>query len=86
MKFKVGDRVKIISNPGCLNIGDIGIITKIHPREEFYPYTVTRKDDFHDAFLDKELDYIKIKDTKIGRKLNQGKIDRIESGWIYLNG
>ena len=32
------------------------------------------------------LEYIRIKDTKIARKMNKNNIGKIEKGWIYLKG
>ena len=87
-KFKIGDTVTLkvnsrwndgeIHNP----IGICGIITSIE--DEVLGINVIWKNGETAYYDHKDLKCPRIKDTKIARKMNQNRIDKIEEGWIYL--
>ena len=85
MKFKVGDivtKVKESVNVGYGNLykGGIDTITHINNGQDSGQLTLKNHGNGHSI----ENFAVRIKDTKIARKMNKNNIDNIEEGWIYL--
>jgi len=84
VKFKVGD---IVWHE------NLGMVTEIigFRRNTGFPYRVKvltgLKKNFPEEFntADGYIEYHRVKDTKIARKVYSDKILKIEDNWIYLN-
>lgn len=95
-KFKVGDRVKFTSKHNMWpdhidNNGNMGVILEplpelalLYPNEyrvEFSGYVQYKTSS---VIQEDELEYAKVKDTKIARLVHKCRIEKIEDGYIWL--
>lgn len=93
MKFKVGDKVfwKKEIDTGTAYFA---IIKAININTHEYIYDIynrdfsihTNKFSYNIAGFEEEVEFNRVKDTKIARTVHKNKIDKIQDGWIYLNG
>jgi hypothetical protein len=87
-KFKVGDKVRVIEEGD--DYGVISTVTYIYEsgNDEAIPYPIclNSNDVFqHECFNEEHLEYYKIKDTKLARKMYPN-FTVLEEGWICPNG
>lgn len=89
MKFKVGDRVKVLDTDTLLepqkkHIGKIFHISKIRTDNTIAPYLLASLD--HYSFFENELIIAPIHNSKLARNLYKNQIDYIdeETQLIYL--
>lgn len=88
MKFKVGDKVRVIDDSWRyhdLPPGRIVEITEITDRNGSHCYVNECAPKSFKYFTESDIQHVRVADTKITRKLYKNKIHKIEEGWIYLN-
>jgi len=84
-KFKVGDRVRAVwyNTPNLLQPATIiGVFEDGNYGVNFDHFTYNPEDFHHKSY--RELSHLKVKATKIAKKVHKNNIIKEENGWLYL--